>query len=100
MTTLQARLPGSSFSAARLVRHATSPTGVELQQLTAEVVAGRAALLDMMAAGWRTLRQVAEIDARLDGGRLEELRERAGQQAARLEALRVAAAAGVFQGRP
>ena len=131
--------------------HATSPNGVELQQLMAEVVADRAALLDMMAclgvpvrryklvaawaaekaarlklnghvlsrsplsslielealrlgvegkaAGWRTLREVAETDARLDDGRLQELQERAGRQAARLEAMRVAAAAGVFQRR-
>jgi hypothetical protein len=48
------------------------------------------------AAGWRTLRQVADTDARLDGKRLEELHERARQQADRLEALRLATAAVVF----
>jgi hypothetical protein len=128
--------------------HAGSPTGAELQQLTAEVEADRTALLDIMAslsvpvrryklvtawaaekaarlkpnghvlsrsplsslielealrlgvqgkaAGWRTLRQIAETDARLDRNRLEHLQERARQQADRLEALRLATAATVF----
>jgi hypothetical protein len=44
------------------------------------------------AAGWRTLRALAETDNRLDPGRLDELIARARRQADLLEELRVRAA--------
>ena len=44
------------------------------------------------AAGWRTLRVLAETDKRLDSGRLDELIARARRQADLLEDLRVRAA--------
>jgi hypothetical protein len=44
------------------------------------------------AAGWRTLRVLAETDDRLDPGRLDELVARARRQADLLEELRVRAA--------
>lgn len=44
------------------------------------------------AAGWRTLRVLAETDKRLDSGRLDELIARARRQADLLEELRVRAA--------
>ena len=44
------------------------------------------------AAGWRTLRTLAEADERLDPGELDELISRAGRQADLLEDLRVRAA--------
>ena len=44
------------------------------------------------AAGWRTLRALAETDVRLDRGRLDELISRARRQADLLEELRVRAA--------
>jgi hypothetical protein len=44
------------------------------------------------AAGWRTLRVLAETDKRLDPGRLDELISRARRQADLLEELRVRAA--------
>ena len=44
------------------------------------------------AAGWRTLRLLAETDPRLDRGRLDELIARAGSQLELLEDLRVHAA--------
>jgi len=43
------------------------------------------------AAGWRTLREVAETEARLDSERLDALLNRALQQAEDLERLRVRA---------
>jgi hypothetical protein len=51
------------------------------------------------AAGWRTLRTLADTDHRLDTGRLDELNERARGQIDQLEALRVRAVAEVFDGR-
>lgn len=48
-------------------------------------------------AGWRLLRQQAEVDQRLDAALLDELIARAGQQAERVEALRVDAAAAAFR---
>ena len=48
------------------------------------------------AAGWRTLRVLAERDDRLDAGRLDELLARAGRQSASLETLRTAAAGHVL----
>jgi hypothetical protein len=44
------------------------------------------------AAGWRTLRVLADTDARLDCGRLDELIARADSQLSMLEDLRVRAA--------
>jgi hypothetical protein len=44
------------------------------------------------AAGWRTLRELAESDQRLDAARLDELISRARDQADLLEDLRVRAA--------
>ncbi len=48
------------------------------------------------AAGWRTLRALAETDKRLDPGRLDELIARARRQADLLEELRVRAAGQVI----
>lgn len=50
------------------------------------------------AAGWRTLRALADTDQRLDADRLDELINRAKQQAGLLERLRTRAAAEVFGG--
>jgi hypothetical protein len=43
------------------------------------------------AAGWRTLRTLADADARLDAGHLDKLISRAASQSAQLEELRVRA---------
>ena len=48
------------------------------------------------AAGWRTLRELAESDERLDAGRLDALLERARGQASLLEKLRVRRAAELY----
>jgi hypothetical protein len=48
------------------------------------------------AAGWRTLRVLAQTDERLDSGQLDELISRAQRQAVLLEELRVRAAEGVI----
>jgi hypothetical protein len=48
------------------------------------------------ASGWRTLRSLADGDARLDSARLDELLNRARRQAQQLERLRVRAAAEAF----
>ena len=48
------------------------------------------------AAGWRTLRSLAETDGRFDIRRLDELIARARMQADELERLRVQAAVEVF----
>jgi hypothetical protein len=45
------------------------------------------------AAGWRTLRTMAETDRRLDPARLDELIDRAVKQSGQLEGLRVGTAA-------
>jgi hypothetical protein len=50
------------------------------------------------AAGWRTLRALAETDKRLDPRRLDELISRARRQADLLEELRVRAAGHVIGG--
>ncbi len=47
------------------------------------------------AAGWRTIRVLADKDTRLDSGRLDELIARARRQADQLEELRVSAAAEI-----
>ena len=52
------------------------------------------------AAGWRTLRTLADTDTRLDPARLDELISRARQQADLLEDLRVSAANRVIRARP
>jgi hypothetical protein len=52
------------------------------------------------AAGWRTLRTLAETDPRLDPGRLDELMSRARRQADLLEELRVSAAGQVLGREP
>jgi hypothetical protein len=48
------------------------------------------------ASGWRTLRELADEDHRLDAGRLDILLARARGQATRLEELRVRRAAEIF----
>jgi hypothetical protein len=48
------------------------------------------------AAGWRTLRAMADADPRLEARRLDELISRARSQAGRLEELRVRAASRVI----
>jgi hypothetical protein len=48
------------------------------------------------AAGWRTLRVLADTDNRLDSGQLDELMSRARRQADLLEELRVQAAGQVI----
>jgi len=48
------------------------------------------------AAGWRTLRSLADTDSRLDAARLDELKARARKQIDDLERLRVQAAVEVF----
>jgi hypothetical protein len=52
------------------------------------------------AAGWRTLRTLADSDPRLDSARLDELISRARRQADVLEDLRVAAARQVLGACP
>jgi hypothetical protein len=52
------------------------------------------------AAGWRTLRTLAETDTRLDLGRMDELISRARRQADLLEDLRVSAADQVTRAHP
>ena len=51
------------------------------------------------AAGWRTLRTLAETNARLDPARLDELISRARRQADLLEDLRIGAADQVLRAR-
>jgi hypothetical protein len=48
------------------------------------------------AAGWRTLRELANRDSRLDAGRLDELIARANNQASVLESLRASTAERVL----
>ena len=52
------------------------------------------------AAGWRTLRTLAETDSRLNRGRLDELMAGAREQAGLLEELRVQAAAHLIEAEP
>lgn len=49
------------------------------------------------AAGWRTLRKLAERDQRLDSAHLDNLIERARSQSQSLEELRVSTAEGLVQ---
>jgi hypothetical protein len=48
------------------------------------------------AAGWRTLRTLADTDTRLDAGHLDELLSRANRQSAQLEELRVRAVSRII----
>jgi hypothetical protein len=48
------------------------------------------------AAGWRTLRTLADRDSRLDLGQLDDLIERARRQSQALEELRIRASADVI----
>ncbi|MFZ0081222.1 MAG: hypothetical protein WAL13_19125 [Trebonia sp.] len=48
------------------------------------------------AAGWRSLRSLAERDSRLDADRLDELLDRAKRQSDMLETLRIAVAERVL----
>jgi len=50
------------------------------------------------AAGWRTLRTLADTDPRLDAAQLDELIDRARKQIDQLERLRVQATADAFGG--
>lgn len=50
------------------------------------------------AAGWRTLRLLAERDGRLDAGRLDELIARAARQSAALEEIRAGLAGQALDG--
>jgi hypothetical protein len=52
------------------------------------------------AAGWRTLRALADSDSRLNRGRLDELMARAREQANLLEELRVRAATHLMEAEP
>lgn len=52
------------------------------------------------AAGWRTLRALADTNSRLDRDRLDELMARARQQADLLEELRVQTAAQLIKAEP
>jgi hypothetical protein len=73
---------------------ARSPlSGLVETELLALGVAGK-------AAGWRTLRALADRDSRLDAGRLDELIARAGRQSAALEALRGDAAGQLLAAVP
>lgn len=72
----------------RLVRRSPLRTVVELEGLLLGVQ-GKGAL-------WRSLRELARTDARLDAGALEDLVLRADQQAAELERLRRTAVIAVL----
>jgi hypothetical protein len=52
------------------------------------------------AAGWRTLRSLADGDPRLDRQRLDQLLHRARQQSQMLEELRIRTAAEIFGAAP
>jgi hypothetical protein len=71
-----------------LLRRSPLSTVVELEAMCLGV-AGK-------GAGWRTLRVIADSDARLDPGELDLLLARASSQADLLEELRTAAAAEAF----
>lgn len=73
----------------RLVRRSPLTSMVELELLRLGV--------EGKAAGWRTLRQVADTDERLDATRLDDLLNRAQRQLDTLEPLRLRQAADTFQ---
>jgi hypothetical protein len=52
--------------------------------------------LEGKAAGWQTLRELADQDSRLDAGRLDQLIVRANHQASMLESLRASTAKRVL----
>jgi hypothetical protein len=52
------------------------------------------------AAGWRTLRELADTDSRLNRDMLDDLIARAREQVSLLEELRVRAAAGLVKAEP
>jgi hypothetical protein len=54
--------------------------------------------VDGKAAGWRTLRALAERDGRLDAGRLDDLLARADHQSSELESLRISTAERLLAG--
>jgi uncharacterized protein DUF1990 len=54
--------------------------------------------VDGKAAGWRTLRALAERDSRLDAGRLDDLLARADRQSSELESLRISTAERLLAG--
>jgi hypothetical protein len=56
--------------------------------------------VDGKAAGWRTLRVLADHDSRLDAGRLDELLARADRQSSELETLRAEVAKQVLTDGP
>ncbi|PRY17838.1 hypothetical protein [Kineococcus rhizosphaerae] len=72
----------------RLVRRSPLRTVVELEGLLLGVQG--------KGAGWRSLRELARTDARLDAGALEELVRRADRQATELERLRRTAVLAVL----
>jgi hypothetical protein len=80
---------GRLKSNGRLVGRSTLSSLVELEFLLLGV--------EGKAAGWRTLRQVAESDRRLDRGGFDELLERARRQQRTLEELRHQQAQEVFR---
>jgi hypothetical protein len=73
-----------------VLRRSALSTVIELEVLRLAV--------EGKAAGWRTLREVAEHDGRLDAGRLDRLLARARRQADILEELRARQAAEAFGG--
>lgn len=75
----------------RVLRRSPLSSLVELEALRLGV--------EGKAAAWRTLRQLADHDRRLDAGRLDELLARARRQLDTLEELRVRTAAGIFNRR-
>jgi hypothetical protein len=80
---------GRLKSNGRLVRRSPLSTVAELEFLRVGV--------EGKAAGWQTLRRLAESDERLDRQELDELVERARRQQRTLEDLRLREAQTVFQ---
>ncbi|MGW5331214.1 hypothetical protein [Streptomyces bauhiniae] len=83
-------LAGRLKSNGRLVRRSPLTTVVELEFLRLGV--------EGKAAGWRTLRPLAETDGRLDPRQLDRLLERAERQLRTLEELRFRRSQEVFRG--
>jgi hypothetical protein len=74
----------------RLVRRSPLSSLLELEAMRLGV--------EGKASGWRTLRELADSDERLDADRLDTLLERAREQATMLEDLRVRRATEVLPG--
>ncbi|MFF9376660.1 hypothetical protein ACF1BB_19225 [Streptomyces griseoluteus] len=85
-----AELAGRLKSNGRLVRRSPLTTVVELELLRLGV--------EGKAAGWRTLRPLADTDERLDPHQLDQLLERAERQLRILEDLRFRRSQEVFRG--